>query len=60
MTENRATEYLPRCYGVYSDISCGNCPYRRYEKEDLGCIYALHKDALALLKEETEKEDDRK
>lgn len=52
MSENRATEYLPRCYGVYSDISCGNCPYRRYEKEDLGCIYALHKDALALLKEQ--------
>lgn len=52
MNENRATEYLPRCYGVYSDISCGNCPYRRYEKEDRGCIYALHEDALALLKEQ--------
>ena len=52
MTENRAPEYLPRCYGVYSDISCGNCPYRRYEKEGRGCIYALHEDALALLKEQ--------
>lgn len=46
--------------------SCGICPYKDVQTEeqiDLGgieCIAVLHDDALALLKEQNEKEDDRK
>lgn len=46
--------------------SCGICPYKDVQTEeqiDLGgieCIAVLHDDALALLKGQDEKEDDRK
>lgn len=59
MNREKVIKGLECC--ITGEVCISDCPYfKEVPMTDGRCITALQADALALLKEETEKEDDRK